>query len=337
MAQVLCLGEALVDRLGPPGGDPATDRPFDDRLGGAPANVACALARLGTTSALLARLGRDAPGAAFAALLLDRGVDTRALQWDEGRPTRVVLVRREHSGERVFGGFAGNRGQGFADQVLDQGALRAPLAQLLPTAQWLQMGSLPLASPASGAALERAVELAVAAAVPVALDVNWRPRFWAVGPEEARNRLVPLLERVRLLKLAGEEADWLFGRLGVARRDPRAIAAALPQGPAVLISDGAAPVRWWMGGHTGELAPAPVPVVDTTGAGDAFLAGLLHRLCAEPGLLAGAEAARVRDAVAFACACGALVCQGAGAIDPQPDQAQVYAFLNEQAVSLREP
>ena len=49
--RVLCLGEALVDRLGPPGGDPATDLPCDDRLGGAPANVACGLARLGTPAA----------------------------------------------------------------------------------------------------------------------------------------------------------------------------------------------------------------------------------------------------------------------------------------------
>lgn len=56
---VLCFGEALVDRLGPPGGDPAVDGPVDDRLGGAPANVACGLARLGTSVAFLGRLGRD--------------------------------------------------------------------------------------------------------------------------------------------------------------------------------------------------------------------------------------------------------------------------------------
>ena len=57
---VVCLGEALIDRLGPPGGDPAVDRPVDDRLGGAPANVACGLARLGTPVAFVGRLGQDA-------------------------------------------------------------------------------------------------------------------------------------------------------------------------------------------------------------------------------------------------------------------------------------
>lgn len=59
---MLCFGEALVDRLGPLGGDPATDLPVDDRLGGAPANVACGLARLGTKTALIGRLGRDEIG-----------------------------------------------------------------------------------------------------------------------------------------------------------------------------------------------------------------------------------------------------------------------------------
>ena len=45
--KVVCLGEALVDRLGPLGGDPALDRPVEDRLGGAPAHVACGLAGSG--------------------------------------------------------------------------------------------------------------------------------------------------------------------------------------------------------------------------------------------------------------------------------------------------
>ena len=79
-ASVICLGEALVDRLGPPGGDPAVDQPVDDRLGGAPANVACALARLGTPVAFAGRLGSDAIGAAFVDLFAQRGLDVSLLQ-----------------------------------------------------------------------------------------------------------------------------------------------------------------------------------------------------------------------------------------------------------------
>ena len=337
--QVLCLGEALVDRLGPPGGDPTLDHPCDDRLGGAPANVATGLARLGTPVAFLGRLGRDPIGKAFAALFTARGVDTHALQWDEHLPSRIVLVRRDATGERSFGGFAGGAAEGgearFADQALDATGLSAALGPLLAQAHWLLVGTIPLASPAAASALRLACRQAAAAGVPLALDVNWRPTFWdpaadpasAPGPEVLA-AMRPLLEQAALLKCAREEAEWLFGTA-----DAAAVCAALPQRPAVLVSDGAAPLSWCLGGRSGLLPAFPVPLADSTGAGDAFTAGLLHRLCAEPGLLASApaDALAIAAALRFAAACGALVCTGAGAIDPQPDQAQVEVFLAAQA------
>ena len=92
MAQVFCLGEALIDRL-----LPWADDPGRDCLGGAPANGACALARLGTAAGFVGRLGRDPIGTAFAELFAQRGLDTSGLQWDEQRPSRVVLVERDAS------------------------------------------------------------------------------------------------------------------------------------------------------------------------------------------------------------------------------------------------
>ena len=91
--KVICLGEALVDRLGPLGGDPATapQDQCDDRLGGAPANVACALSRLGTPSAFVGRLGQDAIGESFERLMDGRGVELAGLQRDRGiHPRRWV-------------------------------------------------------------------------------------------------------------------------------------------------------------------------------------------------------------------------------------------------------
>lgn len=336
--RVLCLGEALVDRLGPPGGDPARGGPCDDRLGGAPANVACALARLGTASAFLGRLGRDAIGAAFAQLFAQRGVDTSALQWDGERPSRVVLVRRDASGERQFGGFAGGAG-GFADQALAAAELVAALGPLLAAARWLLVGTIPLASPAAASALQLACREAAAAGVALALDVNWRPTFWdpvadpASGPTSGQIAAIqPLLRQAALLKCAREEAQWLFGTA-----DPAAVSAALPQRPAVLITDGAAPLRWWLAGAPGELPAFQVPVVDTTGAGDAFTAGLLHGLVTTPDLLAGASTGQALELMRFAGACGALVCKGAGAIDPQPLPGAVLHFLLTSTKSLEQP
>ena len=100
---------------------------------------------------------------------------------------------------------------------------------------------------------------------------------------------------------------------------------------AVVVTDGGKGVSWSMGAAFGSLPAYRVPVVDTTGAGDAFLAGLLHRLVKEPNLLAGSDPRRVQQALQFASACGALVCQGAGGIDPQPAEAAVLAFMEQQS------
>ena len=331
--QVVCFGEALVDRLDPPDGD---------RLGGAPANGACALARLGTPSALVCRLGWDAIGERFAQLLAARGVNTTGLQWDPLRPSRIVRVQRDSQGERQFGGFAGDRGEGFADQAVDGEALAGVIDPLLAQAQWLLVGTIPLASPASAQALALLVQKAAARGVALAVDVNWRPTFWdpaaspASGPSAAAiARMRPLLEQATLLKCAAEEAHWLFGSA-----DPERIAAALPQRPMVLVSDGAQPLRWCWGAITGSQRPFGIEVIDSTGAGDALMAGVLHRLCQLPPLGAASapapapapvSEAEIQALMRFASACGALVCTGAGAIDPQPSEAEVLAFLRNQA------
>jgi len=369
--RVLCFGEALVDRLLPVdntlrldktlpaasggaanrralagassasaaagGGSRPWSEASDDRLGGAPANVACGLARLGTPAAFLGGLGTDAIGQAFAALFAERGVETGGIQWDSRRPSRVVLVHRDAGGERRFAGFRGDQGLGFADQDLDAGALRQVVLPWLKTTDWLLCGTLPLASPGAAAALEALLALLPPAGSEppapgasglrprLAVDVNWRPTFWGLPADSApppriQERLRPLLERASLLKCAAEEARWLFGG-----EDPQAIGAALPRRPGVCVTDGPGPLRWSLGGRSGFLVPFAIDAVDTTGAGDAFMAGLLHGLCqrdASPQAVADPEAV-----VRFAAACGSLVCRGAGAIDHQPTDAAVRRFL----------
>ena len=330
--EVICLGEALVDRLGPLGGDPAVDQPVEDCLGGAPANVACGLARLGSKVAFLGRLGDDAIGARFRELFDTRGVNLAGLQTDLRRPSRIVLVRRDLDGERVFQGFAGDRGDGFADQALSLDELAASWPLLVGKASWLLIGSIPLATPASAQALLWCVEQAQTAGLEIALDINWRPTFWDPGrspdsgpDEKALQAIAQLLERASLLKLAREEAVWFFDT-----DDPAVIARSLPQQPDVVVTDGARPVRWWIGGCVGELAAlSPPSVIDTTGAGDAFTAGLLHQFLMDAS--SQRDLIKAREMVRFAAACGALVCGGAGGIDPQPSQMQVEEFLGSVA------
>ena len=321
-----CLGEALLDRLVPY--EKIQLHPedvYDDRLGGALANVACALARLGTPSAFIGRLGPDETGEAFVQLMTSRGVEIAGLQRDTKLPSRVVLVHRLAGGERIFKGFAGDRGHGFSDQALNCSQLKVSWTALAPEAQWLLIGTIPLASPAAAKSLLWAIDQSKIAGMQVALDVNWRPTFWGSnrdpnsGPDtEALDAIKPLIDATSLLKLAREEAIWLFGT-----DDPSSISAELAQAPDVVVTNGEKHIRWHFAGSSGVLEVlAPTHVVDTTGAGDAFTAGLLHQLVQH-----GTQPVHYEQILRFAAACGALVCGGAGAIDPQPDSDSVQTFL----------
>lgn len=326
---MICLGEALLDRLGPCGENPATAplHKCDDKPGGAAANVACALARLGTPSALIGRLGADETGESFVKLLNRRGVGLEGLQRDKTRPTRVVLVRRQTDGERVFQGFAGDRGKGFSDQALNYKQINDCWGKLTAEAEWLLVGTIPLASSTSAESLLWCLNQSKTAGVRVALDVNWRPTFWDMssepnaGPDgRALRAMEPLIAAASLLKLTKEEALWLFGK-----DDPGAISAALPQAPDVVITNGGNPVHWHFAGTSGVLEVlTPAQIVDTTGAGDAFIAGLLHQLVQKT-----VWPMDYRQMIRFAAACGALVCCGAGAIDPQPDSDTIQMFLKD--------
>ncbi len=326
---VLCLGEALVDRLGPLGGDPAIDQPVEDCLGGAPANVACGLARLGVKAAFLGCLGDDWIGESFQELMRSRDINMDALQIDASRPSRIVLVSRTVTGERVFKGFAGSKGDGFADQAIEVTHLKKHLPLLATKAKWLLLGSIPLASRISAESLLWTIEYVKRFNLSIALDVNWRPTFWDptlspdVGPtSNAIQAIERLFGHAALIKLAREEAQWFFNT-----DEPARIARSLTTQPDVVVTDGANPVKWCIGGLTGQTeALSPAVVVDTTGAGDAFTAGLLHQFLTLH--LSSIDEQKVHEMVRFAAACGALVCGGAGAIDPQPTKDQAELFLS---------
>ena len=175
---VITLGEALIDRLGPLGGDPSVDLPVIDCFGGAPANVACALSRLGVNVSLIGSLGNDTFGQNFKNLIINRGINTLGLQQDNSRPTRIVLVRRDQNGERFFGGFEGDKGLGFADQALSLEKIIQDWPLLINRAKWLIIGTIPLASEISSKALKWCIESANHAGIKIAVDLNWRPTFW---------------------------------------------------------------------------------------------------------------------------------------------------------------
>lgn len=316
--RVLCLGEILFDCLADQLGLKLEEvKSWTPYPGGAPANVACALVKLGTTAGFIGAVGEDEPGNVLVKLLQEVGVDTTGVQRHPTAPTRQVYVTRDLSGDRTFAGFGQHDTTEFADTRLDAKQLPHLLFQ---EADFLVLGTLELAYPETEQAIYCALDLAEQYDLKIVLDVNWRPVFWQ-DPNIARQKIQDTFKRVDFLKLAKEEAEWLFNTI-----DPGAITYRLDSVEGVLITDGDKGCAYCLGENEGKLPSFAVDVVDTTGAGDSFLAGFIHQL-SHHGIQKLRDAEIAKQIVTYASAVGALTTIKAGAIASQPTAAEVEAFL----------
>ena len=321
-ARVICLGEilfdCLADDLGKSVAEVSSWTPYP---GGAPANVACALVKLGTPSAFIGCVGKDEKGRELVQLLQSIGVSTSGIQYNDRFPTREVYVTRTAEGDRVFAGFGDRKADEFADAYLQADYL--PPESFLE-AEFLVLGTLELAYPQTRAAVFRALELAEEYHLKIILDVNWRPMFW-LDEQKALPLIKELWQYVDFVKLAAEEAEWLFGTT-----DAGAITHRLNSVEGVLVSDGGEKVSYCLSENEGTVTPAKVAAKDTTGAGDAFLAGFIHQLC-RYGNQKLQEPKIAKSIVEYACAVGGLTTTKSGAIAAQPTAEEVEAFINKSS------
>ncbi|MBW4500581.1 MAG: carbohydrate kinase [Scytonema hyalinum WJT4-NPBG1] len=321
--RVLCLGEVLFDRLADQLGRRLEEvESWTAYPGGAPANVACALVKLGTPAAFIGTLGEDAPGNELVELLQKVGVDTTGVQRHATAPTRQVNVVRSLEGDRTFAGFKDHDTTEFADTRLK--ADKLPL-KLFEAADFLVLGTLELAYPESEQAVHRALKLAEQYDIKILLDVNWRPVFWT-NPDIAPQKIQELFKQVDFLKLSKEEAEWLFDTA-----DPGAITYRLNSVEGVVVTDGEHGCAYCLGENEGKIPAFSIPVVDTTGAGDSFVAGFIHQLLTH-GIHSLNDSQTARRIVTYASATGALTTTKPGAIASQPTADEVEAFLASRQV-----
>jgi fructokinase len=316
---VLCLGEVLFDCLADQLGLKLEEvKSWTPYPGGAPANVACALVKLGTSAGFMGAVGEDEPGNKLVKLLQDVGVDTTGVQRHPTAPTRQVYVTRDSGGDRTFAGFGKYDTSEFADTYL-QSAKLSPA--LFAEADFLVLGTLELAYPESEQAVLRSLELAEQYNLKIILDINWRPVFWQ-DENTAKTKILALLKRFDFLKLTKEEAQWLFDTT-----DPGAITYRLNSLEGVLVTDGEHGCAYCLGENEGKMPAFPMSVVDTTGAGDGFLAGFIYQL-QQVGIKNLKDAETAKRIVTYASAVGALTTIKPGAIASQPTAAEVDAFLS---------
>jgi len=323
--KVLCIGEALIDRI-----MNKSNQGFTNFLGGAPANVACALRKLKIDSIFIGRLGSDDYGKKFIMQFNELEVNLDFLQLDNDSSTRVVNVDRDQFGDRFFSGFEESFHSFFADEVLSKKFIQKEILNLeeffLET-KYLVTGTNLLSSPISAETIFFVLDQAKKFEVKIVIDLNWREVFWDHSSfsseitNAARVNLIKnFLNHANVLKLAKEEATLFF-----EDENPLLISQQLSNRPDVIITDGKNPIAWYINGLQGITeTPSSQKIVDTTGAGDAFLAGLISKLISSG---YPSNELEIEDCIKFACVCGLLTCLGEGAIEHQPSYEKVNKFL----------
>ncbi len=317
--KIICLGEILFDLLSENLG--VTTRGVEKwtpYVGGAPANVAFGLSKLGVSVAFLGRVGTDTAGLELVKSLESHPIHLEGIQHDPKAPTRKVFVERNHNGDRKFAGFGDFNTDEFADTFLDEKLIPW---DLIASAQYLVMGTSLMAYPKSFQAIQKILGFCMERSIQTILDINWRPIFWEDQALGIR-RIHESIQEMDILKFSKEEAELLFHTSEIS-----ILAKLLPKASILLITDGDQGCHYKIEENYGFVPSFKVEVQDTTGAGDSFLAGFIFQLLETSSENLPINERRARNMVVFASAMGAITTTKLGAVEAQPTLESIRLFL----------
>ena len=243
---ILCVGEILVDMIGC-----RKDGSFvyERKAGGAPFNVACAIAKLGGSSAFCGSVGDDLIGAYLKEFARSRGLDGLCVSTDEYRNTTLAFVDIDENGERSFCFYRKNT----ADYRLPDID-----GELFDKANIVHIGSLMLSEEIGREYADKLIDRAKRAGKTVSFDVNYRTDIFR-DESVAVSRYKRYIDRADIVKLSEDEYD-IFGEPYVnGLRDKL-----------VCITLGSRGSKWLFDGREGNARSIAVKPIDTTGGGDAF-------------------------------------------------------------------
>ncbi len=319
MVEAIALGELLIDFVPTVSGVTLIEAPaFKKAPGGAPANVAAGLAKLGVSSGFMGKVGDDAFGHFLAQTLADVGVDTSALRFSTEARTALAFVSLRADGEREFMFYR----HPSADMLYTSAEVDADYVR---RARLLHYGSITLIGEPARSATLRAVEVAREAGLLVSYDPNLRLSLWP-NAQAAHEGILMGWPLAQVIKVSEEELAFLS-----KTEDVEAAVRKVwhPDLRLLVVTLGKAGCRYFTPQFAGHVPGFAVEAVDTTGAGDGFMAGLLKGLLEQPA--AFDDEATLRDICRYANAVGALTTTQRGAIPALPTAGQTEAFLQQHA------
>lgn len=300
---VCVIGEALIDLVlaAPAVNESGTDG-YLAHPGGSPYNVAIGLARLGQPAKLVARLSSDAFGRQLKAHAEANQVDL-SLMIAATEPSTLAVVNLDAQRNATYDFYR----NGTADWQWRP----AELARIPDDAGWLHTGSLASwIEPGASVIEARLTELRPSCLI--SYDPNIRPLLLD-DHHDAVARVERLVGLSDVVKVSAEDLAWLYP----SRSIPELLTDWRGRGPAlVVVTDGGRGAHLLSGGQPTTIPAIPMPIVDTVGAGDAFMAGLINALAEHKDLRQGLSDEAARQAVTEAGLVAALTCSRAGANPP---------------------
>ncbi|KAH9310849.1 hypothetical protein KI387_025884, partial [Taxus chinensis] len=316
---IVSFGEMLIDFVPTvPGVSLATTPAFKKAPGGAPANVAVGIARLGGNSAFIGKVGDDEFGHMLAGILRENGVDDKGLLFDSHARTALSFVTLRGDGEREFMFYRNPS----ADMLLMEAELDKDLIQ---QAQIFHYGSISLITEPSRSAHFAAMKMAKDAGALLSYDPNLRLPLWP-SPEEARERIFSIWDQADVIKVSDNEVEFLTN--GEDYEKDEVIDTLMRPGlKLLLITEGKKGCSYYTKDFRGKVNGIAVDTVDTTGAGDAFVGAFLTELVKDMSLLENEK--RLKEVLLFANGAGALATTKKGAIPSLPDRAAVMKLISK--------
>lgn len=319
MLDVVCLGELLVDFVPSVSGQPITSaRSVSLAPGGAPANVAVAARRLGLRSGFVGKVGDDPFGRMLRQVLANQKVDLSLFFLTRDFQTRLAFVTNDRDERQRFL-FYGNPS---ADSQFKEEDVRAGY---LRDTEVLHFGSISLIQEPCRSATLKAVRVARQFGKIVTFDPNLRPALWP-NLKHAKREILQAIKFCQVLKMSESEWEFVFPGYEIQTALPllrkqgvRLLAVTRGEGGAALTNLT----------EIIELPGLPVKVVDTTGAGDGFMAGLIHGVLRHGGASLSKE--QLKEVGELATAVGSLTCTRAGAIPAFPTLRKVRRAIQRGA------
>lgn len=318
------MGECVVDLLANKGDKQDLNEPttYSQYAGGAPANVAVAVAKLGGKSTLISKVGSDKFGTFLLESLKKYDVRTDYVRVINSAQTALAFVFLDEQGERYFEFYNGNAAQltmsidDYPESLFEQAAV-------------VTLSSTMFSNSKLEASTQSALNCFKRQLGIILLDINYRAAFWD-EPLRAAEVIDSHVKQVDVIKASKEELIELYGIDKIDAKITYWLATGVSL---VLVTDGNNAVSFNTTQFDGTYPTPTVQAVDTTAAGDAFVGGFLFQISQQ---IDGAQSFKewvgcfdnVLKAIDYATKCGSFAVTRYGAFASLPNKSDILTVEN---------